>query len=115
MSACEATTWLEGELKGFPERAGGEELYRFFVRITGKPLSTDAEDRQALIDALREWLGVRTEPRTMLAVEIAAAHGLSELRHDIELLLSDVKAGKAFLPFYSQTIEKALQRMSVAS
>ena len=114
MSACEATAWLESELKGFQERAGGEELYRFFVSITRKPLSTDAEDRQAIVDALHEWLGMRTEPRTMLAVEIAAAHGLSELRSDIGVLLDDVKAGKAFLPFYSQNIEKALQRMSAA-
>lgn len=112
MNTDEATAWLESELKGFPERASGEDLYQFFVRIARRPLSSDAKDRQAFVEALREWFRSRSEPRTMLAVEIAAVHGVNELRADIEALLHDVKGGIAFRPFYSENIERALRRIS---
>ncbi len=33
-------------------------------------------------------------------MEIAAKHHLTELRNEMEKLLNDIRAGKAFLPYY---------------
>jgi hypothetical protein len=44
-------------------------------------------------------------------LEIAANHHLSELRDEIEKLLNDVRAGKAFLPYYEQWVTRALDQI----
>lgn len=113
MSAPEALQWLEGELSNFPERASGGDLHRLFVQLTERIVrSPDATDRSDLVSALREWLKLRSEPRTMLAVDIAASHSLSELKPDIERLLADVRAGKAFWPYYQDNIQRELSKLS---
>jgi hypothetical protein len=110
MNTDDAIQWLEGELQGFPSRADGAELYRFFIRIVRQPLE-NVEERPLLIDALRHWLSLRSEPRTMLAVEIASVFQLSELRVNIEGLLEDIKSGKSFQPFYARGVLAALQQI----
>lgn len=108
MTRDEMKEWLEGEIASFPERASGEEGYRFMVRQTARVLDSD---RQALVAVLRDWLLLRAEPRTMLAVEIAAFHHVDELRSDIEDLLEDVREGEAFKPYYVRPIMEALSRI----
>ncbi len=109
MNSKAAREWLEGELEGFPSRASGEDLYRFFLQITKRIVeSDDPEDRAWLIEGLREWIGLRNEPRTMLAVEIASVYHLHEMREDIQRLLDDVRAGNTFSRFYECPILKAI-------
>lgn len=113
MNAPEALQWLESELANFPERASGEDLHKFFVQITKRIIrSPDPTDRSDLASALREWLKLRSEPRTMLAVDIAASHSLFELKADIESLLADVGSGKAFWPYYQDNIQRYLKKLS---
>lgn len=111
MSATEALRWLEGELANFPERASGEDLHRFFVEITERIVrSSDLTDRTDLVGALREWLKLRSEPRTMLALDVAASYSLSELKPDIEELLREVRGGKTLWPYYQDNIIRSLDR-----
>lgn len=110
MTAEEIRMWLEEEVASYPERASGEELYRYLVRLTAPLVKSD---RESLVQALAMWLRARTEsgPQTMLALEIVAKHRLSELRDEIEKLLNDIRAGKAFLPYYEQWAIRALEHL----
>ena len=96
---------LEADIAGFPERASGEEFYEFMINQAGRWIERDPE---GLVGALRAWLALRAEPRTMLAVEIAARFRLTELRPEIEWLPADVRAGQAFRSHSVRPIEKAL-------
>lgn len=109
MSSEDAITWLENNLNNFPDRVSGEALYKFFNRIV-KPIinSEDASDKSDLIDGLRFWLEKRTEPRTMLAVDIIGNNKLSELEAEVGILLNDVRKGVAFAPHYEKPVKKAL-------
>ena len=100
MTKQEILNWLEGELQGYPERATGNECEDFIVRIAGRVAKSD---RNELVEAMRDWIMQRGD-RTLLAVRIAAEHKLRELRLDIQQLLEDVRAGKAFSPYYEEFI-----------
>ncbi len=108
MNSAEIMTWLEEELAVFPERASGEELYTYLFKRT---IPLVELDRESFVTALSEWLNLRSEPRTMLAVEIATKHHLKELRDDIEKLLNDVEKGRAFKSYYNDPIRDALQKL----
>ena len=64
---------------------------------------------------LREWLQLRAEPKTMLAVKLAAEHHLVELRDSITELLEDVDEGTVFHPalrsHYSRRIREKLDQI----
>ena len=108
MKSDELRKWLDGQLENFPERASGEEGYEFMIRQTQKVVEMD---RAALVQVLTDWLRLRTVPRTDLAISIAVAHKLSELRDEIETLLNDVNVGKAFKPYYAKRIASALEKV----
>jgi len=108
MTGAETRAWLEQEIAIFPERAPGEELYAYLIKRTASLVESD---RCSLVKALAEWLKLRSEPRTMLAVEIAKTHHLAELRNDIEELLDDVRKGRAFKSFYQKPISDALNEL----
>ena len=108
MTGEEMRDWLENELANFPERASGEELYAHIARRTSHVAETY---RGALVEALSGWLKLRSEPRTMLAVDLAAKHRLHELRGEVVDLLDDVRAGVAFKPFYDRFIQEALEQL----
>ncbi len=108
MKADEVLLWLESELTECPDRASGEEGYEFMIRQTQRILATD---RSALVRALASWLNLRSEPRTMLAIAIAEAHHLTELKPDIEQLLREVKQGVAFKPYYATIIGRAVAKL----
>ena len=65
-------------------------------------------DRTGVIDALREWLVLREEPKTMLAVKVVEELTIKELKEEIINLKKDIEGGKAFLPFYVRSVDKAL-------
>jgi hypothetical protein len=108
MTGEEIRAWLDDELANFPERTSGEELYAYITRRTAGVAETD---RASLVEALSGWLKLRSEPRTMLAVDLAAKHRLTELRGEIADLLDDVRDGEAFRPFYDRPILEALERL----
>jgi hypothetical protein len=59
---------------------------------------------------MREWITQR-DKRTLLAMNIAVDLKLLELKPDIQRLLEDVRAGKAFSPYYEEFIAPALKRI----
>lgn len=108
MTKDEALTWLYNELSRLDERDSAIDMYRHMVNMTRAKTETD---RRGLAAALHEWMLLRKEPETMLALEIGSAHNLVELRPEMEALLSDVRDGKAFRPYYEQYVMRALARM----
>lgn len=107
MTKQEILEWLEGEVQGYPERATGNECEDHIVRLTGRIVESD---RNALVEAIREWIEQR-DKRTLLAVRIVAEHKLRELKPHVQRLLEDVRAGKAFSPYYEEFIAPALKRV----
>jgi len=69
-------------------------------------------ERLGLIEALREWLSLRNEPRTMLAVTMARKLGLRELKADIEALRKEVSEGRVFPRFYLREIDATLEALN---
>ncbi|WP_133719246.1 hypothetical protein [Methylocaldum gracile] len=96
---------LDAEVASFPSRASGEQLYAHISKIAARYV---ASERQEVISAVTEWLILRSEPKTMLAVDIAGKFRLAELRPVLEKLLVDVEQGKAFKPFYARPIKAVL-------
>lgn len=96
---------LDFELEEFPDRASGEQLYEYIGKQAAR---YSKSDRSELVVALMEWLKLRSEPKTMIALDIAGNLRLSELRPEIEMLLRDVEQGKVFLPFYAKPIRAVL-------
>lgn len=99
---------LNDEIADFPNRASGEQLYEQINKIAAAYV---IEKRQELVFALMEWLLLRSEPKTMLAVDIAGNLHLTELRSALEELLLDVEEGKAFKSYYSKPIKRTLTAM----
>ena len=65
-------------------------------------------DREGIIGALQEWIGTKTEPRTMLAVRLATKLGIEELVPLLLDLRDEIKSGKVFIEFYLKYINEAL-------
>lgn len=107
MTKQEILEWLEGEVQGYPERATGNECEDFIVRLAARVVESD---RNELVAAMREWITQRGK-RTLLAMQIAVEHKLRELTPDIQRLLEDVRAGRAFSPYYEEFIAPALKRI----
>lgn len=107
MTKQEILEWLEDEVQGYPERATGNECEDHIVRLAGRIVESD---RNALVEAVREWIEKR-DKRTLLAVRIAAEHRLRELKPHVQRLLEDVRAGKVFSPYYEEFIAPALKRI----
>ncbi len=112
MTSSQLRHWLDDEIRNFPDRRSGEELYRYLVAIT-RDVASDA--RAELVDALEGWLRGESEPRTMLALDLAVEHGLTEMRAAIAALLDRIIAGVAFRPplqrYYRQRVEEALRKL----
>ena len=96
---------LDAEVAAFPNRASGEQLYEHINKIAACYV---VAERQKLVAALAEWLVLRSEPKTMIAVDIVGKQHLSELRPALENLLQDVQTGSVFMPFYARPIKIAL-------
>jgi len=66
------------------------------------------KDRLGLIVVMREWLALRKEPETMLAVSVAKEMKLAELTEDLHALRIDIEQLKLFMPWYVRRIDQAL-------
>ena len=65
-------------------------------------------DWVGLIEALCEWISMKREPQTMLAISVAKELKLREIRYVIEDLRQEVSVGKVFPKFYLRDIDEAL-------
>jgi hypothetical protein len=65
-------------------------------------------DRIGLIEALCEWISMKSEPQTMLAISIAKELNLREMRQAIVELRQEISIGKVFPKFYLRDIDEAL-------
>lgn len=108
MSSNPVLDQLNSEVAAFPARASGEELYDYIRRLSGRILS---KNRAELAAAMVDWLELRSEPKTMLAVQIASDLRLAELKPALESFLNDVREGRIFLPYYAKAIEATLQKL----
>jgi hypothetical protein len=110
MTKQEIIEWLDGEVEGYPQRATGNECGQFVTRLAARVVESD---RNELVAAMREWITQRGQ-RTLLAMNIAVDLKLRELTPDIQRLLEDVRAGRAFQPYYEEFIAPALKRIGAA-
>jgi hypothetical protein len=67
-----------------------------------------AGDREGVVEVMRDWLLLRREPQTMLAVTAIMREHLTELVLEIEALRMDVLTGSVFPRFYLGRIDEAL-------
>jgi len=102
--------WLDSEVDSFPERASGEEFYEYFEKIAERAIE---EDRNSFVDAMMQWLLLRAEPKTMIAVEMVGKYRVFELKEELEKLLSDVITGKVFKLFYERPIKRSLDKLKI--
>ena len=109
MSIHGALDLFEAELSGHPDRDSAVNLYRHMLDLAQQ---VDVNDHEGLVRALDAWLKQRSEPRTMIAVDIAGKLKLTRLREELGRLLEEVRAGKAFLPHYARWISETIQAMS---
>jgi hypothetical protein len=68
-------------------------------------------ERRHIIEILNDWLNMRIEPHTMLAVDVAGKFEISELVPQILELRHEIESGKSFLRYYVQRIDKALIKL----
>jgi hypothetical protein len=103
--------------EGIPERITGNEQNTI---LADHLANIAVNEREALVELLREWFSLRIMENNKaydfgrmtgqlcLALEVTKRYGLKELRPDIELLIKDTRAGKTYLPYYADMIEKYL-------
>lgn len=108
MSGSDVLATLEGELDAFPVRAPAPDLYRHMLGVAER---IALAQRPALAAALRTWIAARTEPRTMIAVNLVQELAMSELQPDLEQLRDDIRKRKAFLPYYTRWVDEALAKL----
>jgi hypothetical protein len=68
-------------------------------------------ERQYIIEILNDWLNLRIEPHTMLAVRTADKFDVSELVPQIKALKHEIENGNSFPRYYIQRIDKALMKL----
>jgi hypothetical protein len=67
-----------------------------------------SEDRPSLIAALETWLADRSEPRTMLAVDVAGELRLRELASQLQVLRREITESHVFPAWYVRQVDRAL-------
>jgi hypothetical protein len=109
MSKDDVLTELETDMSDPGSYKSGEYLEEHILASANAALLTD---RVGLIAALREWLSLRDESRTMLAVTMARKLRLQELKADIEALRKEVSEGRVFPRFYLREIDASLEALN---
>ncbi len=105
MSEQEVLSVLETAINDPGSFKSGEYLDNHVLLCARQFLHTD---RPGLIDALRKWVRLKNEPRTMLAIRVAKELDLRELRGVIQMLRQEVATGKVFPKFYLRDIDESL-------
>lgn len=95
MTPAEVAEWLQEMWANSPIPESGEQSYRYLRSRVERVVD---ERREELISGLRIWLSLRSEPKTMLAADLAADFHLTELRPDLFRLLEEVEAGQTNFP-----------------
>jgi hypothetical protein len=107
MTKNEVISWLEDQVSASHEKETGNETAD---RISALMAGSLEANRAAVVGAIKQWISQQSE-RTLLAGLIAARCELHEVRPDLEHLLKDVRAGRAFEPYYEQFITSVLDRL----
>jgi hypothetical protein len=110
MAKADVLLALQGDLANPGALKSGEALQGYVLSTCRRALV--AGDRPGLLAALRDWLELRQEPQTMLAVTVARKERLTELEPEIQALRAEVQAGQAFPSFYLRWIDEALDVIS---
>ena len=110
MSKEEALRLLETDINDPGAEKSGEYLEEHVITRSERLLK--ANNREGLLNALRDWLLSRSEPRTMLAITVARKFLLSELKSEIAIIRSEIANGNLFLPFYLKEVDEALKALS---
>lgn len=113
MGPEEAVAFLETPFDYPGSEKSGEYLLEC-VRTKAQWL-VDNGERSALVGALQGWLTDRSEPRTMMAVDLAGYLALQELRPDLASLRGEIDAGKVFMRFYLKRIDAAATAIGAAT
>lgn len=66
-------------------------------------------DREELVTLMREWLELRSNTYTALAIKVAEKLRLTELVLDLVRLHKAVGDGECFYPFYREVLGEALE------
>ncbi|HET9985852.1 MAG TPA: hypothetical protein VFQ38_19795 [Longimicrobiales bacterium] len=69
-------------------------------------------DRPGAVLALRDWLRLHEPLRTMLAVRVAAEHGLVELLPQLRRLREEVRSRAVLEPAFLADIDRAIEVLS---
>lgn len=84
----------------------GEYLYEHVAAVAKHAIATG--HREELVNILQDWIARRSEPETMLAVDLSYQLRLAELATGLNTLCADIQSGKCFMPYYSLQVERAL-------
>jgi hypothetical protein len=109
MSKDDVLTAFETDMSDPGSYKSGEYLEEHILIRASNALLTD---RSGLVAALQEWLSLRDEPRTMLAVTMARKLTLQELKADIEALRKEVSEGRVFPHYYLRKIDATLEALN---
>jgi hypothetical protein len=90
----------------------GEYLYDHVATVARHALATG--QREDLLNILQEWIARRSEPETMLAVDLVRELRLAELVRQLRELHAEIQAGKCFLPCYNEWTTRALAAIGEA-
>jgi hypothetical protein len=106
MTNIDVARALQSDLENPGAIKSGEYLQERILRTVRRALV--AGERDGVVEALREWLILRREPHTMLAVTAAKKEHLTELVLEIVALRADVLGCRVFPKFYLRWIDDAL-------
>jgi len=92
---------------------GSQKSGEYLQDLVAKQLKRSVDDdRAGVVQALEAWLKTREEPQTMLAVRMAMAFEIKELRQSIEQLAREIEKGDTFLPYYKRWTDEALDKLA---
>jgi hypothetical protein len=93
MSKDDVLALLETDMTDPGSLKDGEYLEEHVLSHSKLVVQTD---RNGLIEALREWMSERSDPRTMLAARVVAELGLVELKPELATLRDEISEGNTF-------------------
>jgi hypothetical protein len=119
MTKSDLAALIRKRLEFLPVRTSGGESNRQLAEWLEPVLR---RDRGALVDLLRDWLSfrckilspnrtddeLRDEGYLWLAITVIGMHKIPELSQDIEHLITDIRSGKAFMPYYEGMILRVI-------
>jgi hypothetical protein len=87
----------------------GNSLYYLILKRTKRLI---IGDRLGVLNALRYWFSLRSDPFTLIAVNLVQDLQITELKPELKKLRKEIESGKAFLPYYNEWVERALKAIT---